>query len=90
MNWGINRVYSIGIRMFTDKWDKMPAKKQKRIDRKLRKTANHFLNAKVKNPSISSVFMYHVSKFVIRRYVGEGNYPFEYWKEQGYFAKRPF
>lgn len=23
-NWGINRVYSLGLRMFVDKWDKMP------------------------------------------------------------------
>jgi len=90
MNWGVNRVYSIGIRMFTDKWNKMPKKKQKRIDHKLRKAANHFYRVKVKRPRISSVFMYHVFKFIIRRYIGEGSYPFEYWKEQGYFAKRPF
>ena len=90
LNWGVNRVYSICIRMFTDKWDKMPMKKQKRIDRRLRKAANSFFNTKVKRPRISSVIMYHVFKFIIRRYIGEGNYPFEYWKEQGYFTKRPF
>ena len=89
MNWGMNRVYSIGIRMFTDKWDKMPTNKQKRIDRKLRKAANHFYRAKTKHPCIYSVFMYHIFKSVIRRYIGKGNYPFEYWKEQGYFGKCP-
>jgi len=90
LNWGVNRVYSMGIRMFTDKWEKMPAKKQERIERKLRKAANHFFNVEVKRPHFSSVFMYHVFKYIIKRYIGEGNYPFEYWKEQGYFAKRPF
>ena len=90
MNWGLNRVNSVGIRMFTDKWEKMPIKKQARIDRKLRKAANRFFNAKIKRPRISSIFMYQLFKFIIKRYIGEGNYPFEYWKEQGYFAKRPY
>ena len=89
-NWGINRVHAIGIRMFTDKWDKMSARKQNRIERRLREAANRLFNEKVKQPRISSVFMYHMSKFILKRYVGEGNYPFAYWKEQGFFAKRPF
>ena len=90
LNWGINRVYSIGIRMFTNKWDKMPIKKQKRINHQIRKAAKRFFKAKVKYPRLSSVFMYHAFKFIIRRYIGEGSYPYEYWTEQGYFAKRPF
>jgi len=89
-NWGINRVCSLGIRMFTDKWDKMPMKKYKRHEYKLRRKARRFYNLQKKAPYISTVFTYYMSKFILKKYVGAGNYPYEYWKEQGYFKKRPF
>ncbi|MDR1703905.1 MAG: NAD(P)H-dependent oxidoreductase [Clostridiales bacterium] len=89
-NWGINRVYSYGIRMFTDKWDKMPEAKRSKHEKALRRAARAFYAAPVKRPYIPTVFMYHMFKFVIKRYIGEGNYPYEYWKDRGYFTKRPF
>jgi len=89
-NWGVNRVYELGFRMFTDKWDAMPEKKQARFDRKLRRTARKFCGAPRKRPHFSTVFMYHMSKLILKNNVGEGNYPYEYWKEHGYFKKRPF
>ena len=90
VNWGINRVNTLGIRMFTNKWDSMTDKKQQRHERRLRKAAGRFYSAKKKAPYLSAVFMYHMSKFILKRYVGEGAYPFKYWKEQGFFSKRPF
>ena len=89
-NWGINRVSSFGVRMFTDKWDKMPGTKQIKLDKALRKKARRFYKLKKKRPYISSVFMYYVFKFVIKKYIGEGAYPYEYWKEHNYLKKRPF
>lgn len=89
-NWGINRVYSLGFRMFTDKWDMMPQKKRVKFEKKLRVSARKFYKAKKRRPYISTVFMYHINKFIIKKYIGEGNYPYEYWKEKGYFKKRPF
>lgn len=87
---GINRVSSAGIKMFTNKWDKMPIKKQKSLEKRLVKAARNFYSMKKKTPYASSVFMYYISKFVIRKYMGVGSYPFEYWKENGYFDKCPF
>lgn len=89
-HWGINRVYSLGIRLFTDKWDKMPVAKQKKIENKLRKSADKFYKARKKRPYLSTILYYHMTKFILKRYVGEGNYPYEYWKEKGWFKKRPF
>ncbi len=89
-SWGINRVSAVGIRMFIDKWDKMPLKKQQKQERKLRKAAQKFYSIKKKRAYASSVFMYYLNRFIIKKYIGEGNYPFEYWKENGYFHKRPF
>ncbi len=89
-SWGINRVCSLGIRMFTDKWDKMPAKKQKKQEKRLGKAAGRFFSMKKKKPYASSVFMYYINRFVLKKYIGEGSYPFEYWKENGYFDKCPF
>jgi len=89
-NWGVNRVFSLGFRMFTNKWDKMPSVKQMRFEKALRKAARRFYRVPKRFPYLSTIFMYHMSKFVIRKYVGEGNYPYEYWKEHGYFNKRPF
>jgi len=89
-NWGINRVYSVGFRMFTDKWNKMPEKKQLKFQKMLQKSARKFYKAKKKRPYFSTRFMYRVFKFIIKKYIGEGNYPYEYWKEKGYFKKRPF
>jgi multimeric flavodoxin WrbA len=90
INWGINRINSLGIKMFTNKWDSMAAKKQLQQERRLRKASGRFYAANIKTPYLSAVFMYHMSKFILKRYIGEGNYPFEYWKEQGFFKKRPF
>ncbi|MFA9465009.1 MAG: flavodoxin family protein [Velocimicrobium sp.] len=89
-NWGINRVYSLGIRMFTDKWDKMPGEKQKKQENRLHKAAQRFYYLQKKKPYISSLVMYQINKFILKKYVGKGNYPFEYWKENGYFDKCPF
>ena len=89
-NWGINRVYSYGIRMYTNKWDMMPTPKQAKHEHKLRRAAGRFYNTGIKRPYISSIFMYHVFRSILRKYVGEGAYPFEYWKQHGFFKRRPF
>ena len=90
INWGINRVYSYGIRMFVNKWDKMPEAKQARCEKKLKSAANHFYKAKKKSPYISAILMYHMSKFILKRYAGPDTNPYKYWQEKGYFKKRPF
>jgi len=89
-NWGVNRVYSLGFRMFIDKWEMMPEKKQVRFKKKLIRSADKFYNASKKPPYIATVFMYHMSKFIIKKYIGKGAYPYEFWREKGYFIKRPF
>lgn len=87
--WGVNRVYSLGLRMFTDKWSKLTKQKQDKFERKLRKAANRFYSAKTKYPYISAIFMYHMSKFILKKYVGEDAYPYKYWQENGYFKRNP-
>lgn len=89
-NWDINRVSTMGIRIFTDKWDKMPTKKQRKHEKKLCQSARRFYFMKKKAPYVSSIFMYHLNKFILKKYVGKGNYPFEYWNENGYFDNCPF
>ena len=89
-NWGVNRVYSLGLRMFAEKWDKMPTAKQMKFDKKLRRSADRFYKVPIGRPYISTIFMFHMCKFVIKKYVGKGSYPYEYWKENGFFDKRPF
>jgi multimeric flavodoxin WrbA len=89
-NWGINRVYSLGFRMFTNKWVNMPKKKQNKFENKLRRSAKKFYSVPKKPPYLYTVFYYHITKFVMKKYVGEGNYPYKYWQEKGYFKKRPF
>ncbi len=89
-NWGINRVYSLGIRMFTDKWDKMIESKQKRFERKLRQAAIRFHFAPKGHPYIATIFMYYSAKFILKKYIGKDAYPYKYWSEKGYFTKRPF
>jgi len=89
-HWGINRVSSLGLRMFTNKWDKMKQTKQAKYEKALRQSARKFYAAKKKAPYLSTICFYHMSKFIIKKFVGEGNYPYEYWKEKGYFKKRPF
>jgi len=90
LHWGINRVYSLGIRLFTDKWDNMPKPKQERCERLLRRSAKRFYRTKKAHPCLSTIFFFYMSKFILERYVGEGNAPYELWKERGYFNKRPF
>jgi multimeric flavodoxin WrbA len=89
-NWGINRVNSYGIRMFVDKWENMPLKKQQKYEVTLQKKARAFYQLKKKRPYLKTKFMFKIFKFVVKKYIGEGNRPYEWWKEQGYFKKRPF
>jgi len=90
LHWGVNRVHSLGIRMFTNRWDKMPALKQERHEKALRQAAQRFYWARKGRPYFSSTVFYYMSKFVLKRYVGPGNFPYEYWVQKGYFDKRPF
>ena len=87
---GINRVYALGLRMFVDKWDKMPIKKQAKCEKVLRRAADRFYATKKGRPYLSTIGMYHMSKFILKRYVGKDAYPYRYWEEKGYFKKRPF
>ena len=89
-NWGLNRVLSLGIRMFTDKWVKMSNEKQRKIKNRLQRAAHNFYNTPKRQPYISTIFMYHIAKFILKKYVGEDAYPYKYWQEKGYFKKRPF
>lgn len=89
-NWGVNRVYSLGVRMFTDKWDKMSNAKQHKTEKQLRQAARRFYKTPKHPPYISTIFMYHMAKFILKKYVGEESYPYKYWQEKGYFKKRPF
>jgi multimeric flavodoxin WrbA len=89
-NWGVNRVYSLGFRMFIDKWAKMSEAKQIKFEKMIRQAARKFYSSQRSTPYISTVFMYYMSKFIIKRYIGEDGYPYQYWNENGYFNKRPF
>ena len=87
---GINRIYLLGFKLFMDKWDRMPKSRQKRFEKMIQRKAKYFYNAPKKRPYLSTIFFYHMSKFILKKYVGKGNYPYEYWKEKGFFEKRPF
>jgi len=89
-HWGINRVYSLGIRMHTNLWSKMPKSKQEKYETLLRRSAQKFYRTQKGRPYLSTILFYHISKFIVKKYIGPGNYPYEFWKENGYFDKRPF
>ena len=63
---GVNRVYSFGFRMFTDKWSKRTEQKRDKFERKLRKTANEFYTVRAERPYISTIFTYHIIKVHIK------------------------
>ncbi|MCL2811438.1 MAG: NAD(P)H-dependent oxidoreductase [Clostridia bacterium] len=87
---GVNRVYALSIRMFIHKWELMPPAKQARCEKALRRAADRFVAVKKRHAYLSTIGMYYITKFVIKRYIGKGGYPYRYWEEKGYFAKRPF
>jgi len=89
-HWGMNRVYALGFRMHTTLWNKMPQAKQKKYETSLRRSAQRFFKAKKGRPYVSTICFYYISRFIVKKYVGAGNYPYEHWKENGYFDKRPF
>jgi len=89
-HWGINRVHTMGIRMRTNQWRSMPALRQTKVENALRKSARKLYHMRIGRPYRSTILFYHLSKFILKKYVGAGNYPYEYWKERGYFDKRPF
>ena len=88
---GVNRVYARGIRLLTDRWSNMPEARQTKYENSLRRAARKFYRAKKGRPYLSTIIFYHIVKsVVIKKFVGPGNYPYELWKEKGYFKKRPF
>ena len=89
-HWGVNRVQSLGLRMYTNLWNRMPKARQEKYEEALRRSARKFYQTKKGRPYLSTIFFYHLSKFILKRYVGEGNYAYDHWKEKGYFHKRPF
>jgi len=88
-HWGVNRVSSMGLRMFTNKWDSMPQAKQRRFEMKIRRTARRFHKQKTGRPTLSALVFWQLSKFVLKRYVGKDAYPYRYWEARGWFAKNP-
>jgi len=89
-NWGVNRVMTFGLRMFTDKWSKLPPAKQGRFTKRLNRAARAFARLPKRRPHLSAVVMYHMSKFVLRRFIGADAYPYRHWQANGFFEKRPF
>jgi multimeric flavodoxin WrbA len=89
-HWGVNNIHSLGLRMFTDKWAKMPSRKQNKFESTLRKSAQSFYKTKHRRTYARTVFYYYLDKFIIKKYMGEGSFPFEYWRENDLFTKRPF
>ena len=88
-NWGMNRVWALGLRMFTNEWDKMLEGKQARFTDRLQRAAQRFYRLGRRRPYVSTLFMYCMSKCILRVYVGEDAYPYQYWREHGYFARCP-
>jgi len=89
-NWGINRVYTLGIRMFSNKWDGMTAARRRKSEKKLRRAARGFYRGTKRRPYLSTVAMYYVFRLIVKKFIGQGNYSYEYWEEKGYFRRRPF
>ena len=89
-NWGMNRVFALGLRMFTNQWVKLPNAKQTKFEHRLQRAARKFYRAPKGWPYPSTVFMYYVSKMILKTYIGKGAYPYEHWQAQGYFKRRPF
>ena len=89
-NWGVNRVNTLGFRMFTDRWKDMPVKRQLAFEKRIRSAARRFAALPQRPPYATTILFYHVSRFIIRRFVGEQGYPYRYWTEQGLFDRRPF
>ena len=56
----------------------------------IRRKARKFYYLKKSSPYPKTVLMFFINKFIIRKFIGEGNYSFEYWEENGYFKKCPF
>jgi multimeric flavodoxin WrbA len=90
INWGINRVESLGIRMFTDKWISISKKRQMKLEKMIRRKAHIFYYLKKKIPYPKTVILFFTNKFIIKKFMGEGTYTYKYWKENGYFKKLPF
>jgi multimeric flavodoxin WrbA len=78
------------IRLLTNKWNKMPLKKQVRYEKSLRQSARKFYDTKIGHPHLYSIIWYHLFKFVLKNYVGKDDYAYKLWEEKGYFKKRPF
>ena len=88
---GVNRVYSLGFRLLTDKWANIPEARRARYENSLRRGAQKFYRAKKRRPYLSTIIFYHIVKsIVMKKYIGAGNYPYENWRAKGYFDKRPF
>lgn len=90
INWGINRVKSFGIRMFTDKWISISQKRKIKLEKSIRREARKFYYLKKRRPYPKTVMLYFINKFIIKKFIGEGNYTYEHWKENEYFKKLPF
>jgi len=88
--WGVNRVLKFGVVMYADSWDNMKKTRRAGYERKLRRAARKFYRIKKSIPYISTFIFYYIARYIVKNFIGKGNYPYEYWKEEGFFDKRPF
>lgn len=89
-NCGVNRVDAAGLRMYANRWDAMPASRRAAFEKRLRRAADRLYTVPLRTPYLSTLGMYYLSKWILKRFVGEGAYPYRHWKERGFFDKRPF
>ncbi|MDR1794585.1 MAG: NAD(P)H-dependent oxidoreductase [Erysipelotrichaceae bacterium] len=89
-HWGVNHITSVGLRMFTNKWESMSLSKQAKFEKRLKTAARRFFKQKKRRPYLETIAFYYLSKFVLKRYIGPDAYPYQYWQKQGWFTHRPF
>lgn len=88
--WGVNRVYSYGIRMYTDKFESLTEKRLQKIKKKLSSSAEKFYKAKKRPPYFSIVIYTYIARYILKRFVGKDGYPYKYWDEKGFLKSSPF
>jgi len=91
--WGVNRVYKVGFAMQAINWETVNAKRRKKFEKKLKKSARKFykevISGKKRRPYFITKMMFKICRGMMKKY-DENSADKRYWIQQNWFKENPF
>jgi multimeric flavodoxin WrbA len=91
--WGINRIYSTGIALFSPEWETIKNKRKIKLEQRIKNKSKHFYKEVISQkryfPYIFSLMLFYIFRIAAKKYDQNTSLDKRYWIEKGWFTKNP-